>query len=95
MSAFGLARLVVFIASLIPLARLFWLVMNDGLSANPVEFVTRSTVRLPVGSSSEIRQAWRARGLPPWLWLPSLLREGTPSAAFRIETRAASAGAKK
>ena len=59
------------------------------------EFVTRSTVRLPVGSSSEIRQAWRARGLPPWLWLPSLLREGTPSAAFRIETRAASAGATK
>ena len=43
MSAFGLARLVVFIASLIPLARLFWLGMNDGLSANPVEFVTRST----------------------------------------------------
>ena len=43
MSAFGLARLVAFIASLIPLARLFWLGMNDGLSANPVEFVTRST----------------------------------------------------
>ena len=43
MSAFGLARLVVFTASLIPLARLFWLGMNDGLSANPVEFVTRST----------------------------------------------------
>lgn len=43
MSAFGLARLAVFIASLIPLARLFWLGMNDGLSANPVEFVTRST----------------------------------------------------
>lgn len=46
MSAFGLARLVVFIASLIPLARLFWLGMNDGLSANPVEFVTRSTGNL-------------------------------------------------
>ena len=43
MSAFGLARIAVFIASLIPLARLFWLGMNDGLSANPVEFVTRST----------------------------------------------------
>ena len=43
MSAFGLARLAVFIAGLIPLARLFWLGMNDGLSANPVEFVTRST----------------------------------------------------
>ena len=28
------------------------------------EFVSRSTVQLPVGSSSEIRRAWRARGLP-------------------------------
>ena len=43
MSAFGLIRLAVFLASLLPLARLFWLGMNDGLSANPVEFVTRST----------------------------------------------------
>jgi 4-amino-4-deoxy-L-arabinose transferase-like glycosyltransferase len=56
------------------------------------EFVTRSTVRLPVGSSSEIRRAWRARGLPQWSWLPSLLREGTPMAAFRIETRVAAVG---
>ena len=43
MSAFGLIRLAVFLASLLPLARLFWLGLNDGLSANPVEFVTRST----------------------------------------------------
>jgi len=43
MSAFGLVRFTAFIASLLPLARLFWLGMNDGLTANPVEFVTRST----------------------------------------------------
>ena len=36
-------RIVVFCAALLPLARLFWLGTNDGLSANPVEFVTRST----------------------------------------------------
>ena len=32
-----------FIAALIPLARLFWLGFNDDLGANPVEFVERST----------------------------------------------------
>lgn len=32
-----------FIAALIPLARLFWLGFTDNLSANPVEFVERST----------------------------------------------------
>ena len=36
-------RLAVFVASLLPLARLVWLGFNDGLSANPLEFVTRST----------------------------------------------------
>ena len=33
----------VFLASLLPLLRLVWLGANDGLSANPLEFVTRST----------------------------------------------------
>lgn len=40
---FNLFRLAVFLASLLPLARLVWLGANDGLSANPLEFVTRST----------------------------------------------------
>ena len=43
MAAFNVFRLAVFVASLLPLARLVWLGMNDGLSANPLEFVTRST----------------------------------------------------
>ncbi len=43
MTAFNLIRLSVFLASLLPLLRLVWLGMNDGLGANPVEFVTRST----------------------------------------------------
>jgi sulfoxide reductase heme-binding subunit YedZ len=36
-------RLAVFVASLAPLARLVWLGAHDGLTANPLEFITRST----------------------------------------------------
>lgn len=36
-------KLVVFMLALIPLVRLIWLGLHDGLSANPVEFVERST----------------------------------------------------
>jgi methionine sulfoxide reductase heme-binding subunit len=39
----ALIRLSIFLASLLPLLRLVWLGMHDGLSANPFEFVTRST----------------------------------------------------
>ena len=42
-SAFPAFRILVFCACLLPLLRLVWLGANDGLSANPVEFVTRST----------------------------------------------------
>lgn len=36
-------RAAIFLASLIPLARLLWLGFDDGLGANPIEFITRST----------------------------------------------------
>jgi methionine sulfoxide reductase heme-binding subunit len=36
-------KAVLFFVCLVPLARLFWLGFNDDLSANPVEFVERST----------------------------------------------------
>ena len=39
----GLLRAVLFLACLLPLARLFVLGWGDGLGANPVEFVSRST----------------------------------------------------
>jgi len=42
-SILNASRILVFLAALLPLARLFWLGNNNGLSANPVEFVTRST----------------------------------------------------
>lgn len=38
----GAVRAAVFVAALLPLARLVLLGMGDGLGANPVEFVTRS-----------------------------------------------------
>jgi len=34
---------IIFLASLLPLARLIWIGMNEGLGANPIEFITRST----------------------------------------------------
>jgi sulfoxide reductase heme-binding subunit YedZ len=36
-------KAALFVAALIPLVRLFWLGFNDALTANPVEFVERST----------------------------------------------------
>ena len=36
-------KTVLFLLSLGPLARLIWLGVDDGLGANPVEFITRST----------------------------------------------------
>lgn len=36
-------RVAIWIACLLPLARLVWLGLNDGLGANPIEFITRST----------------------------------------------------
>lgn len=36
-------KALLFVLALIPLARLFWLGLNDDLSANPIEFIERST----------------------------------------------------
>lgn len=38
-----MAKVLLFLACLIPLGRLFWLAYADGLGANPIEFITRST----------------------------------------------------
>lgn len=36
-------RVLIFLLALLPLDRLIWLGLTDGLGANPIEFVTRST----------------------------------------------------
>jgi sulfoxide reductase heme-binding subunit YedZ len=38
-----LIKPIIFLLCLIPLARLIWLGAGDGLGANPIEFITRST----------------------------------------------------
>ena len=42
-AALGRLRIVLWVACLLPLARLVWLGSTDGLGANPIEFITRST----------------------------------------------------
>ena len=37
------SKSILFLIALMPLARLLWLASNDGLGANPIEFITRST----------------------------------------------------
>ena len=39
----NLIKTMVFLLSLLPLARLVWLGDHEGLGANPIEFITRST----------------------------------------------------
>lgn len=39
----GRIKFVLFVLCLVPFMRLIWLGINDGLSANPIEFVERST----------------------------------------------------
>ena len=36
-------RIALWVACLLPLARLFWLGLDNGLGANPIEFISRST----------------------------------------------------
>ena len=69
-------RLAVFVASLLPLARLVWLGFNDGLSANPIEFVTRSTgtwALVFLCLTLAITPLRRLTGQPQWLKLRRML----------------------
>jgi len=38
-----LTKIAIFVAALIPLARLAWRALHDGLGANPIEFITHAT----------------------------------------------------
>jgi sulfoxide reductase heme-binding subunit YedZ len=38
-----LAKIIVFLAALLPVARLAWRALNEGLGANPIEVITHST----------------------------------------------------
>jgi len=69
-------RLSVFAASLQPLLRLFWLGTHDGLGANPLEFVTRSTgtwALVFLCLALTITPLRRLTGQPQWLKLRRML----------------------
>lgn len=73
---FDLFRFAVFLASLLPLARLVWLGMNDDLTANPLEFVTRSTgtwALVFLCLSLSITPLRRFSGQPKWMKLRRML----------------------
>ena len=69
-------RLGVFVASLLPLLRLLWLGTHDGLSANPLEFVTRSTgtwALVFLCLALTITPLRRFTGQPQWIKLRRML----------------------
>lgn len=69
-------RLAVFLASLLPFGRLLWLGANDGLSANPLELVTRSTgtwALVFLCLSLSMTPLRRLTGQPFWMRLRRML----------------------
>ncbi|MEI7613372.1 MAG: protein-methionine-sulfoxide reductase heme-binding subunit MsrQ [Betaproteobacteria bacterium] len=76
MPSFNFIRLSVFVASLLPLGRLAWLGVHDDLSANPLEFVTRSTgtwALVFLCLSLSITPLKRLTGQPQWMKLRRML----------------------
>lgn len=76
MTRLSALRLGVFVASLLPVLRLIWLGANDGLSANPLEFVTRSTgtwALVFLCLSLAMTPLRRLTGKPQWMKFRRLL----------------------
>lgn len=67
-------KLAVFIAALLPLARLIWLGFADQLSANPIEFITRSTGDWTLYMLCLTLAVTPLRRLLQWPWLIRLRR---------------------
>jgi sulfoxide reductase heme-binding subunit YedZ len=76
MPSFQFIRWSVFVVSLLPLGRLLWLGANDDLSANPLEFVTRSTgtwALVFLCLSLAMTPLKRLSGLTQWIRLRRML----------------------
>lgn len=67
-------KVAVFAAALIPFLRLFWLGYHDNLSANPIEFVTRSTGLWTLVFLCITLAVTPARRLTGQIWLMRLRR---------------------
>lgn len=67
-------KAALFVACLIPLARLLWLGFTGGLGANPVEFITRSTGTWTLVLLCVTLSVTPLRRFSGWQWLVRLRR---------------------
>lgn len=70
----GIAKAVLFVAALLPLARLVWLGINDGLGANPIEFITHATGTWTLVGLLVTLAVTPLRKFSGWNWLIRLRR---------------------
>lgn len=71
---FAVVKGALFAAALLPLARLAWLGLGDGLGANPIEFITRSTGTWTLVGLLATLAITPLRKLTGWNWLIRLRR---------------------
>lgn len=65
---------LVFVAALLPLAQLIWLGFNDGLGANPIEWITHSTGTWTLVGLMVTLSITPLRKVSGWNWLIRLRR---------------------
>ncbi|MHB1176466.1 MAG: protein-methionine-sulfoxide reductase heme-binding subunit MsrQ [Sulfuriferula sp.] len=70
----GFAKAGLFVAALVPLLRLIWLGVNDGLGANPIEFITHSTGTWTLVGLLTTLSVTPLRKFTSWNWLIRLRR---------------------
>jgi sulfoxide reductase heme-binding subunit YedZ len=71
---FRTIKVVLFLLALVPLARLVWAGFNDGLGANPIEFITRNTGDWTLYFLIFTLAVTPLRRLTKWNWLIKLRR---------------------
>ena len=70
----ALVKAAVFLLGLIPVVRLAWLAANDGLGANPIEYITRSTGWWTLTFLLVTLSVTPLRRITSWNWLLRLRR---------------------
>ncbi|MES2365824.1 MAG: protein-methionine-sulfoxide reductase heme-binding subunit MsrQ [Pseudomonadota bacterium] len=70
----GFTKAALFLVALVPLLRLIWLGINDGLGANPIEFITHSTGTWTLIGLLATLSITPLRKFTGWNWLIRLRR---------------------
>lgn len=70
----GFTKAALFVVALVPLLRLIWLGINDGLGANPIEFITHSTGTWTLIGLLTTLSVTPLRKFTGWNWLIRLRR---------------------